>query len=106
MFTDSRLVNTAANFCLCSSCSKTDITKGIICATHEAFMRMTESLKVAAPVFACGEFVEKDDAYNFLDQYYDGPDLSTRKSMSGYYEYMDRIKRDWKAQKEIWKEAL
>jgi hypothetical protein len=109
MWTDSRLVNTAPNFCLCSNCAKTDVTKNIICPIHEEFMKMTESLKIAGPVFACGEFKSQDDDFNFLDQYYDdsGFLLSTEKSMSQYYEHITKLREDWKAQKEKWdKEAM
>jgi len=109
MWTDSRLVNTSPNFCLCSSCAKSDLTEGVICPIHEEFMKMTESLKIACPIFACGEFVELEAAYNFLDMYYneDSPMLSTEKSMSKYYEHVAELREEWKAQKEKWiKEVL
>jgi hypothetical protein len=102
MYNDSRLVNAASNFCLCSSCSKSDIREGVICPIHEEFMKMTETLKIAGPIFACGEFKELEGVYNFLDQYYDGNKLSTEKSMAEYYEHTAKTREEWKAQKKIW----
>jgi hypothetical protein len=104
MWTDSRLVNTAPDFCLCSSCAKSNIRENVICPIHDEFMKMTESLKIACPVFACGEFEELKNTYNYLDQYYDdsGLQLSTEKSKAQYYEHVANLKADWKAQNMKW----
>jgi hypothetical protein len=102
MWSDSRLVNTSANFCLCSSCAKSDITVGIICPKHDEFMNLTQNLKLAAPVFACLDFEELPNVHNYLDQYYDNEMLCSYAPFTKMYEEQDRIRRQWEAQQERW----
>lgn len=92
MYCDSRLANAAANFCLCSSCSKSDITEGVICPIHEKFMKLTQELELAAPVFACPYFDELKGGTDYLSVFCD-----TDNKVS-----LDRMKDQWEAQKMIW----
>jgi hypothetical protein len=102
MVTDSRLVNAAPNFCLCSSCNNSDIRNGVFCTQHGEFMKMTESLGLAAPIFACDNFVEIPGGMNYLDQYFDGEKLTEEKAYHMSRHYDIRIKREWQGQQETW----
>jgi len=104
MWSDSRLVDLSPPFCLCSSCAKGDIVKGKICQKHDEFMKMTQALQIAAPVFSCPDFAELEGGYNFLDDYYDGNKFSTASSGNGDAVLRHKIKLDWDAQVGYWKE--
>ena len=67
MYSDSRLSNKQANFCLCTCCLREDVTKGVECPTHKGFMRMTRVLTISAPVFACLGFIEDKSKPNKLN---------------------------------------
>ena len=92
MWTDERLVNMSSFFCLCTTCAKSDIRPGIICPIHEKFMKLTQELKIAGPIFACPEFVELEGYPNFLD-------LDYKPLIPSNFE---RIKDEWSAQLEKW----
>ncbi len=106
MWTDDRLSNSASHFCLCTMCRKSSINEGVICRVHESFMRMTEELGIAAPVFACSEFREGKELYNYLDPHFN---RDARVFFNTHYgrEETDnnkskRLKVEWEAQKKLW----
>ena len=110
MYSDERLTNKAPFFCLCTKCAKSDLGNDVVCSKHEAFMRMTQELKIAAPVFACQNFVASEDLYNFLDAFYDeksGYFLDNDVSRNGGNiiidaEHSRKLQREWKAQLALW----
>ena len=102
LYSYSRLVDASSSFCLCSYCEMSNIPEGIICQKHEKFMRLTEELEIAAPVFACAEFVELEGSCNYLSLYYDGDNLSSKSVGAIMPQIRDRIRQQWKAQKELW----
>lgn len=103
LYSYSRLVDASANFCLCTYCSKTDIVNGKICDNHDKFMRMTQEMEIAAPVFACSDFVELEGVYNHLNDYYDNGVLSPDVLKARIPEVTERVKEQWKAQEALWK---
>ena len=64
-YTDSRLQNEEGRYCLCTLCSKTsletDEDQSHICKRHDDFVKARRALNLAAPVFACPDFVEKPE---------------------------------------------
>jgi len=109
MYSDHRLVNTSPHFCLCTSCVKSDLEKGVICERHDEFMRMTQRLQIAAPVFACPDFVEGEDLYNYLDPHFDEDSLTFCKESLPWIDHNEsevehsrKLKRDWDLQVEYW----
>ncbi len=71
MWSYSRMVNVATDFCLCASC----VTHGDggDCPVHGEFVKLTvEKLKVAAPILGCPNFIENPKKPNLLDKYYTG----------------------------------
>jgi len=97
-----KLVDASGAFCLCTYCAKSDIPNGKICPMHDKFMRVTEEMKIAGPVFACGEFEESEEIYNYLNDYYDNGVLSSEMIGARIPEVREKIKEQWKAQKELW----
>jgi hypothetical protein len=104
MWTDTRLVNAAPNFCLCASCAKSNIREGVVCPIHDKFMGTTQELKIAAPIFTCLEFEELINGRNYLDQYYDGNLLSRAKAktIARFHEVNEELSQEWQAQRRRW----
>jgi len=107
MYCDERLQNKTPFFCLCTNCKKSDITGNIICQKHDAFMRMTQELRVTAPVFSCQDFEESDDLYNYLDSFYDERSSLFIDSRNGNTilidaEHSRKLQSEWKAQLALW----
>ena len=70
MWSDSRMVNAATDFCLCASC----VTHGDggSCPKHGKFVEITvKELQVAAPILGCADFIEATSKPNLLNRYYD-----------------------------------
>jgi hypothetical protein len=104
MWTDKRLSNAAPNFCLCSCCTKSDIREGIICPIHDKFMKITQEMNIAAPIFACPEFVELEGFANLVNLYLKEDVISLDKrnlAINDYTQYCKQID-EWVAQKERW----
>ena len=99
VWSDSRVVNASSHFCLCTNCKQTNILKGIICDKHEKFMKLTQELEIAGPIFSCPDFKESG-SYNLMDMYYDGTKFS--KEMSGAKRVEAEVKRQWLAQVDKW----
>ncbi len=95
MWSDSRLVNKQAIFCLCTKCIKEDETIGTVCPTHKRFMEATRYLQVTAPVFACADFKETPLRDNVLDTLYE-------PSQESVEHYRAKFAVDWETQKKLW----
>lgn len=81
MWSDSRMVNVATDYCLCASCMTHG--DGGDCPIHGKFVEITvKDLKVAAPILGCAQFVEKPNAPSLLDKYFDGDKLSAEKALN------------------------
>jgi len=102
MYSYTRLIDASPSFCLCTYCEKTDVMNNVICPIHDKFMRMTQGLEVAAPIFACSEFSEKEELYNYLNYYYDNDVLSSKKLGALIPEIRRKFKEEWEKQKELW----
>ncbi len=74
MWSDSRMVNVATDWCLCASCDKHG--HGQDCPIHGTFVKFTVTeLVVASPILGCREFVEKPNTPSLVDKYYIGDKL-------------------------------
>lgn len=110
MWSDSRLVDKQAVFCLCTTCLKEDVVKGVECSTHKAFMRMTRILNIAAPVFSCLLFVKDTSRPNKTDVLYEPScecveDLKQEiETLKDRYktERADTFSRNLEEQQRIW----
>ena len=107
MYCDERLQNKTPFFCLCTKCAKSNLGNSVVCSKHESFMRMTQELKVSAPVFSCLDFVEADDLYNYLDAFYDEKSDYFLDSRNGNTILIDaehslKLQSEWKAQLALW----
>lgn len=99
MWSDSRLTNKQLIFCLCGKCIKEQSKQGKPCSIHTEFMKITKQLKVAAPVFACVDFVENPERSSLIDPLYEpSQERIEMAKVEGAYQFA----KDWETQKKRW----